>query len=204
MSGAGIRLVAGLGNPGERYAATRHNVGFWFVEELAARAATTFSAQAKLHGALARVTLAGHELRLLKPDTYMNHSGRAVAATANYYRIPVEAVLVVHDELDLPAGTVRLKRGGGHGGHNGLRDIVAHLGADFWRLRVGIGRPPGSGADVTGHVLSRPGAADEKAIREALDAGACALERMLEVGPQRAMNELHARPAAPAAEDPAR
>src|SRR5574340_209360 len=138
----GIRLIVGLGNPGRQYAATRHNVGFMWVERLAGTEGAALKPEARFHGLAGRLVLDGRELWLLQPQTFMNVSGRAVAAFAHFYRLAPEEVLVVHDELDLPPGTVRLKQGGGHGGHNGLKDIVAHLHTPaFWRLRFGIGHP---------------------------------------------------------------
>ena len=132
------RLIVGLGNPGQEYAATRHNVGFWFVDQLAEKLKTPLAPQAKFFGRAAR----SGELWLLQPTTFMNRSGQAVAALANFYKISPAEILVIHDELDLPPGGIRLKQGGGNGGHNGLKDIQARLGTpDFWRLRLGIGHP---------------------------------------------------------------
>lgn len=187
-----MQLVVGLGNPGDRYAQTRHNAGFWFADLLASRAGEAFSRQAKFHGELARFTLAGADLRVLKPETYMNRSGQAIAAVCRFFRIPPAGVLVVHDELDLPPGAVRLKLGGGAGGHNGLRDTISHIGAEFWRLRVGVGHP-GHRDQVTDYVLSRARAEEESEIRDALDAAADALEVMLARGSEAAMQQLHSR-----------
>ncbi len=155
MSDAGIRLIVGLGNPGTQYEATRHNVGFWFVDAIANACRESFRAEPKFHGELCRVTLGGYDLRLLKPSTYMNRSGQSVAAVTRYFNLPPEQILVAHDELDLSVGTLRLKQGGGHAGHNGLRDTIASLGSrEFWRLRIGIAHP-GDRTLVTGYVLSQ-------------------------------------------------
>ncbi len=166
---AGLRLIAGLGNPGADYAATRHNVGFWFVDALAAEHGERFGMESRLLGETARARVAGEDVRLLRPSTFMNRSGQSVAAALRYWKIEPAQCLVVHDDLDLPAGTARLKFDGGHGGQNGLRDIVAHLGhGAFHRLRLGIGHP-GHKDRVTGWVLGRPGKDDEAAMRTAID-----------------------------------
>ncbi len=169
-----IRLVAGLGNPGREYAATRHNAGFWFVDELAARLSTTFASEGKFGGDVAKAGA----LRLVKPMTFMNLSGRAVAGLSRFFGIAPAEILVVHDELDLLPGKAKMKFGGGHAGHNGLRDIQAQLGTpDFWRLRIGIGHPRDTELtqqEVVDYVLKPPMAAQQvdvdKAIRHALDA----------------------------------
>ena len=153
---SGIRLVVGLGNPGKDYSSTRHNAGFWWVENLASIRHAQLKPENKFYGLAGRTTQGGNELWLLEPQTYMNASGRAVAALARFYKITPEEILVVHDELDLPPGEVKLKKGGGHGGHNGLRDIISQLGTtDFWRLRLGIGHP-GDKAAVVDYVLNAP------------------------------------------------
>jgi len=187
-----LKLVVGLGNPGPRYEQTRHNAGFWFVDLLAERARGRFAADSRFQGELARITLAGDELRLLKPTTFMNLSGQSAGAVARFFKLAPEQLLVVHDELDLPPGTARLKRGGGHGGHNGLRDLVRHMGADFWRLRVGIGHP-GDRDQVVDYVLTRAPAEEEKAIRATLEDAVAAVEKMLSQGAERAMHQLHSR-----------
>lgn len=191
MDVPGIRLIVGLGNPGPDYAATRHNVGFWFVDALAAAHGGRFRLEGKLHGELCRLTLGGADLRLLKPATYMNRSGQSVAAVSRYFDIAPESILVAHDELDLPVGKVRLKQGGGHAGHNGLRDTIAVLGsADFWRLRIGIDHP-GERGQVIGYVLGRPSQDDAVAIREALDQAQGITADLLAGRYQAAMNDLH-------------
>jgi PTH1 family peptidyl-tRNA hydrolase len=191
MDPAGIRLVVGLGNPGPEYALTRHNVGFWFVDALAERHGQTFRAEAKLHGQLCRLSLGGADLRLLKPSTYMNRSGQSVAAVARYFDIPPESILVAHDELDLPVATLRLKRGGGHAGHNGLRDTIPALGSpDFWRLRIGIGHP-GDRNLVTGYVLGRASKDEALRILEALADAEGLIDDFMLGRFQPAMNRLH-------------
>jgi len=187
------RLIVGLGNPGARYEGTRHNAGFWFVEALARQAQAPWRQEARFHGEVARAPVAGRDCWLLRPLTYMNRSGQAVAALARYYRIPPEAVLVAHDELDLPPGTARLKRGGGHAGHNGLRSIQQELGgAGFLRLRLGIGHP-GSKELVTPYVLGRPPAEEEARIREAVARALEVLPELMAGDLQRAMHRLHTR-----------
>ncbi len=166
-----LKLIVGLGNPGQDYTETRHNAGFWFVEEYAANCSSSFSPDKKFFGEIARVSSGGTDCRLLKPDTFMNHSGRSVKALMEYFNILPTEILVAHDEIDLDAGTVRLKRGGGHGGHNGLRDIISQLGSkDFLRLRIGVGHP-GNKDDVIDYVLHRPGRDDRNKIDDAIKRG---------------------------------
>jgi len=168
-----MKLVVGLGNPGKKYEATRHNAGCWWVERLAHGARAELRESARYHGRAAKLATP-HEIWLLLPDTYMNESGRAVAALAGFYKIEPGEILVVHDELDLPPGIARLKKGGGTGGHNGLNDIAARLGTkDFWRLRLGIGHPRDNAAteqEVVDYVLHKPSAADRAAIEDAISA----------------------------------
>lgn len=164
---SGIRLIAGLGNPGPEHESDRHNAGFWFVEALARRHGGQWRHESRFSGELARVPVGGQEVWVLKPQTYMNRSGQSVSALARFYRIPAEEILVVHDELDLAPGTARLKRGGGSGGHNGLKDITAALGSpDYWRLRLGIGHPRdlAPGREVIDFVLKRPTQPEQSAI----------------------------------------
>lgn len=190
MEPDGIRLIVGLGNPGPEYAPTRHNVGFWFVDSLGSGQAM-FKAESRFHGELGRLVLRGRDLRLLKPSTYMNHSGRSVAAVCRYFEILPEQVLVAHDELDLPVGTVRLKQGGGHAGHNGLRDTINLLGSrDFWRLRIGIDHP-GDRSLVTNYVLGRPSREDALRIEESLRDAEGVIDDCLDGRFQMAMNRLH-------------
>lgn len=193
-----LYAIAGLGNPGPEYEQTRHNAGFWFVDVLAQRHHGSFRREAKFQGLLARVRIAGAEVLLFKPMTFMNRSGQAVSALCQFYRIPPAQLLVAHDDLDLPPGTVRLKLGGGHGGHNGLRDIHKPLGPDYRRLRVGIGHP-GDRSLVLDYVLSRPSRADEDAIRRGIEEAADAVETWLRQGPEnpgwdKAMQQLHTPP----------
>lgn len=191
MDVAGIRLIVGLGNPGPEYAATRHNVGYWLADGLASRFGQVFKAEGRFHGELCRIGCGSADLRLLKPSTYMNHSGRSVAAVSRYFEIPPERILIAHDELDLPVGTVRLKQGGGHAGHNGLRDTIAILGTrEFWRLRIGIDHP-GDRSLVTGYVLGRPSRDDAQRIEEALLDAQGTLEDLLSGRFQAAMKRLH-------------
>lgn len=193
MSDNGIRLVVGLGNPGPLYEGTRHNAGFWLVDGLAADHHGQFRTESKFHGMLARVNIGGQDLRLLKPMTFMNHSGRAVAAVARYFDIPIPQILVAYDELDLPPGRVKLKLGGGHAGHNGMRDTISALGSrDFWRLRIGIDHP-GHKTQVTNYVLSRPTTEDAALILGGLADCRRSMPYLLGGDFQVAMNRLHAR-----------
>jgi peptidyl-tRNA hydrolase, PTH1 family len=192
MAGEPLKLIVGLGNPGTEYARTRHNAGFHFVEELARRYEAIFRSEPRHRAELARARIGQAELWLLKPMSYMNHSGDPLRSVASFYKVPLEAILVAYDELDFPAGIVRLKRGGGAAGHNGMRDVIAHMGDDFWRLRIGIGHP-GDRTQVLDYVLGRPGPADGVLIHEALLAAADALPVMLTEGAQIAMNRLHSR-----------
>lgn len=190
--GTPIRLIAGLGNPGSQYDKTRHNAGFWFVDELARRYSGQFAAEKRFSGDVCKLQVGSNVVWLIKPMTFMNRSGLAVRQLADFYRIPVENILVVHDELDIPAGEVRLKQGGGHGGHNGLRDLHAHLGADYWRLRLGVGHP-GDRNKVVDYVLSRPTQDDEIVILRAIDTAADQIGLILQGEMQKAMQALHTR-----------
>lgn len=192
MSGSCIQLIVGLGNPGERYVRTRHNAGAWFVDELARRHGGVFRLERSQQAELARIQIAGAELWLLKPTTFMNDSGAPIASVCHFYKLPADTLLVAHDELDLSVGVVRLKQGGGHGGHNGLRDAIAAVGADFWRLRVGIGHP-GHKDLVHDYVLQRASSSEESAIHAAIAAAADVLPLLVEQGAEKAMNRLHTR-----------
>jgi PTH1 family peptidyl-tRNA hydrolase len=186
-----IRLIVGLGNPGREYETTRHNVGFWWVEELAREQKLSFKSESKFHGLTARGQLHGHEVLLLKPQTFMNVSGRSVGALVQFYKIEPAEMLVVHDELDLPPGVARLKTGGGHGGHNGLKDIIAHLGTkDFWRLRIGIGHP-GDRAEVSDYVLGDPRREERELIDEAMRKAQNIAHLIIEGKTEAAMLKLH-------------
>jgi peptidyl-tRNA hydrolase, PTH1 family len=202
MAGEPLKLIVGLGNPGTEYARTRHNAGFQFVDELASRHQATFRSEPRHQAELARARVGGEDLWLLKPMSYMNRSGHPVRSVADFYKVPVGSVLVAYDELDFPAGVVRLKQGGGAAGHNGMRDVIAHMGDEFWRLRIGIGHP-GDRSAVLDYVLGRPNAADAELIREALHAAADAVPVLLTEGAQIAMNGLHGRGPSPGEPPPA-
>jgi peptidyl-tRNA hydrolase, PTH1 family len=192
MPGEPIKLIAGLGNPGTEYARTRHNAGFLFVDELAMRHGATFRSEPRHAAEVARARIAGGDLWLVKPMNYMNHSGDAVRSVASFYKLPVEALLVAYDDMDFPPGVVRLKQGGGAAGHNGMRDVIAQMGDEFWRLRIGIGHPP-ERAQVLDYVLGRPAAAEAMLIESALQAAVDTLPLLLSDGAQVAMNQLHSR-----------
>ena len=183
-------FIVGLGNPGPKHAGDRHNVGFWLADQLASRLGVRFSADSKMLGETASGTLAGRPVRLLKPTTFMNRSGQSLRRFLDYYQANLGQALVLHDELDLPPGTARLKLGGGHGGHNGLRDIIAHGSPEFLRLRIGIGHP-GHKDQVTDFVLSSPGAAERALILDALDAALDALEVLAASTLEKATQQLH-------------
>jgi PTH1 family peptidyl-tRNA hydrolase len=184
-------LIAGLGNPGSKYDRTRHNAGFWFIDELAREHGWQLKADRKFHGEFCRERISGSGVLGLKPDTFMNDSGRSVRAVMDYFNVPVERVLVAYDDLDLPPGIVRLKKGGGHGGHNGLRSLFSHLGdQNFWRLRIGIGHP-GIREAVTPWVLSRPGKEDEGLILQAIERATAVAPQVVGGSSDRAMQVLH-------------
>ncbi|UMR80583.1 aminoacyl-tRNA hydrolase [Escherichia coli] len=188
-----IKLIVGLANPGAEYAATRHNAGAWFVDLLAERLHAPLREEAKFFGYISRVTLGGEDVRLLVPTTFMNLSGKAVAAMASFFRINPDEILVAHDELDLPPGVAKFKLGGGHGGHNGLKDIISKLGnnPNFHRLRIGIGHP-GDKNKVVGFVLGKPPVSEQKLIDEAIDEAARCTEMWFTDGLTKATNRLHA------------
>ena len=191
--GASYQLLIGLGNPGARYETTRHNAGVWLLERVARRYASGFRSSPRCFGSIADADIAGTRVRLFRPDTFMNHSGRAVAAVAGFYKVPIERILIAHDEIDLPPGTVRLKRGGGHGGHNGLRDVVPQLAsAGFSRIRIGVGHP-GSKDRVVGYVLDRPPPAERSEIDDAIERVVDEIARIAGGDLEGAMNTLHRR-----------
>lgn len=190
MPAFALKLIVGLGNPGTEYARTRHNAGFWFVDALARRHGGTFRSESKHQGELARVRIAGEEIWLLKPMTFMNRSGAAVRSVQSFYKLDTSTTLVGHDEIDLPLGVLRLKEGGGHGGHNGLRDLIATVGDSFWRLRFGVGHP-GHRDAVIGHVLSRASAEEDRALSDLVEAAVALVPELIEHGPQRVMHRLH-------------
>ncbi|MEP1214656.1 MAG: aminoacyl-tRNA hydrolase [Marinobacter sp.] len=186
-----ILMVVGLGNPGPDYANTRHNAGALFVEALAREAGQTLRPEKKYHGLYARIQMQGLDLHLLTPSTYMNRSGLSIKALADFFKILPEQILVAHDELDLPPGTAKLKKGGGHGGHNGLRDAIAHLGTnDFQRLRIGIGHP-GDSRQVTGYVLGRLGKRETEELNAVIDEIIRVLPDAANGKLPAAMNRLH-------------
>jgi len=189
-----FRLVVGLGNVGTRYAETRHNAGFWYVDAVARHFGEAFRDDRRLPGAVARVQHEGRDVRLLKPGSLMNRSGGPLAAVARFHRIPPEQILVAHDDLDLPPGGVRIKQGGGHGGHNGLRSIDAQLGSrDYWRLRIGVGHP-GERDAVVGYVLSKPSPDERRLIETAIDAALAETDRLILDGDlEGAMHALHSK-----------
>ncbi|MCP1289039.1 MULTISPECIES: aminoacyl-tRNA hydrolase [Chromobacterium] len=188
---SGIRLIVGLGNPGAEYDRTRHNAGFWLVDELCWRYKGSWRTEGKFQGDVARVDIEGQDVWLLKPMTYMNLSGQAVLALAHFYKILPDQILVVHDELDLPPGAARFKQGGGHGGHNGLKDIAARLSSPaFWRLRLGIGHP-GDRNEVANFVLKKPRAEEQQALDEAIEQALRQLPAAIGGKMAAAMKELH-------------
>ena len=184
-------LIAGLGNPGSKYDKTRHNAGFWLIDRLARAHGWQLKADRKFHGEFCRERISGSVVLGLKPDTFMNDSGRSVRAVMDYFNVPVDRILVAYDDLDLPPGVVRLKKGGGHGGHNGLRSLFSHLGdSEFWRLRIGIGHP-GLREAVTPWVLSRPGQVDENLIVEAIERAIAEVPQIAHGKTDRVMQVLH-------------
>lgn len=199
MPASPIRLMVGLGNPGPEYVDTRHNAGFWWIDALAHDLGASLKSENKFFGHVARAQSHGQELWLLQPQTYMNLSGKAVAALARFYKIMPDEILVIHDELDLPPGDVKLKQGGGHAGHNGLKDIAAALGAPgFWRLRLGIGHPRTLNLNqpVADFVLHRPRAEEEKAIHASIDHSLASLKWLISGDFPQATHAIHTRPPA--------
>jgi len=191
-AGLPLRVIVGLGNPGPEHLLTRHNAGFWFVDLLASRHGGEFRDYRKYSGETARIAIAGREVMLLKPTTYMNRSGLSIRQLSDFFKVSPEEILVAHDELDIPVGTLRLKLGGGHGGHNGLRDTIAHIGENFWRLRIGIGHP-GNKTEVIDYVLTRAPRPEEDQILEAVGTAADHIPLVLESGAERVMSKLHAK-----------
>ncbi|MBS0406422.1 MAG: aminoacyl-tRNA hydrolase [Proteobacteria bacterium] len=186
-----IKLFVGLGNPGPEYAATRHNAGFWWIDQLARRLNAPLALERAYKGRVARASVAGQSVWLLQPQTFMNLSGQSVSALARFFKIAPDEILVAHDELDLPAGEAKLKFGGGHAGHNGLRDIHAQLGtADYWRLRLGVGHP-GARQEVVGWVLQKPPLDEQIAIEQAIDRAAAAFELLAAGDMNAATQRIH-------------
>ena len=187
-----IRIIAGLGNPEDRYERTLHNAGFWFVDALARKYGGSFRYEKKFDADTCRVKMHGEDVWLVKPQSYMNNSGQPIRGLLDYYRLSVTELLVAHDEIDLPPGTVRLKEGGGHGGHNGLRDIVRHCGADFLRLRLGVGHP-GDKDEVTNYVLKRGSSDVEAAIERNIDDAMAVMPELVDGDINAAMKKLHTK-----------
>ncbi|MCP5141053.1 MAG: aminoacyl-tRNA hydrolase [Chromatiales bacterium] len=186
-------MIVGLGNPGPQYDQTRHNAGFWFLDEVASRAGVSLRPDGKFFGAAAKAVIDGRDVWLLKPDTFMNRSGQAIGALARFYKIAPEAILVAHDELDLDPGTVRLKRGGGHGGHNGLRDTINQLASkEFMRLRLGVGHP-GHKDLVVDYVLNKPSQDDRRKIEDAIWDAEREIAAIVRGDFEAVMRVLHAR-----------
>ncbi len=198
-----IRMLVGLGNPGPEYAATRHNAGFWWLDAVAGKLGARLAHDRNYHGLVARVNRAGTDpLWLVEPQTYMNLSGKSVAALARFFKIAPEQILVAHDELDLLPGQLKLKQGGSHAGHNGLKDIVAQLGsADFWRLRLGIGHP-GVKAEVIDYVLRKPSQEHREAIEQCVALSLQSLDLLLAGEMERAMMKVHRKPPRPKPDAP--
>jgi PTH1 family peptidyl-tRNA hydrolase len=190
MSGTDLKIIVGLGNPGPEHLLTRHNAGFWFVDALAAKLGARFRSHTKFQGEICKLTVGGDEITLLKPTTYMNRSGLSIRALTDYQKVQPVQIMVVHDELDLPVGEARFKQGGGHGGHNGLRDTITHIGPEFWRLRLGIGHP-GDKSQVIDYVLRRAPKIEEDKIVAAVAKAVDAIDTFIDKGAERAMNELH-------------
>ncbi|MCW8932505.1 MAG: aminoacyl-tRNA hydrolase [Gammaproteobacteria bacterium] len=187
-----IQLIVGLGNPGNEYEKTRHNAGFWFIDQLVSQNNLTLKNESKFLGEIAKFNSPSGNIWLLKPLTFMNRSGQSIARLAQFYKIKHEQILIVHDELDLPPGSVKLKQGGGHGGHNGLRDSIAQLGKNFYRLRLGIGHP-GSKEQVVGFVLGKTPKSEKILVESAIDKAVDSIELILQGDMQKAMNQLHAK-----------
>jgi PTH1 family peptidyl-tRNA hydrolase len=187
-----IRIIAGLGNPEDNYERTLHNAGFWFVDALARKYGGHFRYEKKFDAEICRVTMHGEDVWLVKPQSYMNHSGPPVRGMLDYYRLTPAGLLVAHDEIDLQPGTVRLKDGGGHGGHNGIRDVIRHCGADFLRLRLGVGHP-GEKDKVTNYVLKRGSSEVEAAIERNIDDAVAVMPELVDGDINAAMKKLHTK-----------
>lgn len=187
-----LAMIAGLGNPGDKYERTLHNAGFWFVDALAREYGGHFNYDKKFDADICKVRISGADVWLAKPQSFMNQSGQPIRAMLDYYRLGTEQLLVAHDEIDLPPGTARLKQGGGHGGHNGLRDIIRHCNKEFLRLRLGVGHP-GHKDQVVGYVLKRAGSDAERAIEASVDDAVGVVPEIIESGIGAAMKTLHTR-----------
>jgi PTH1 family peptidyl-tRNA hydrolase len=189
-----VTIIAGLGNPEDKYERTLHNAGFWFVDALLRKYGGTFRYEKKFDADICRINLHGDDVWLVKPQSYMNLSGQPVRGMLDYYRLKPTELLVAHDEIDLPPGTVRLKKGGGHGGHNGMRDVIKHCGADFLRLRLGVGHP-GEKSQVTNYVLKKASSDVEVAIEKTIDDAIDVMPVLLDDGLNAAMKKLHTKAA---------
>jgi|SRR5882672_1764410 len=200
MASFPLRLIVGLGNPGPEYALTRHNAGFWFADALARECNGKFREQRRFQGELAKIRVGEQEIGIFKPLTFMNRGGLAVKSLLDYREIDLDQVLVAHDDLDLPVGSVRLKFGGGAGGHNGLKDLIAHLGDKFWRFRFGVGHP-GNKDDVLDYVLRRAPAAEEDQIISRVGDAVAIFPTLLDKGGEHVMNQLHRSNPAAAADE---
>ena len=188
-----LRVIVGLGNPGPKYTETRHNAGFWFIEQVARKYSATFRPEKKFHGEVAKISLQGKDIWLLKPGTFMNRSGLAVRSLLSFYRIAADQLLVAHDEIDLPPGTAKLQTGGGHGGHNGLRDIISQLGTkDFHRLRIGVGHP-GSKEQVVDYVLHNASRDERILIDRDIDDAVGVMPELASGALEQAMQKLHSK-----------
>lgn len=192
MSHTPIKLIVGLANPGKEYEKTRHNAGAWFIDEILREHDLSLRPEKKFHGLYTEAKIANESCHLLIPTTFMNLSGQSVQACANYFKIPPESILIIHDEIDLPTGIIRLKKDGGDGGHNGLKDIIAHLNTkQFFRLRIGVGRPAPSRGEVVDYVLNAPSKLDRKLIDDAIQLGINTLPLIVHGDIAKAMQQLH-------------
>jgi len=188
-----LKVIVGLGNPGSKYTKTRHNAGFWFIDEVARKYSAPFRSEKKFHGEVAKISLEGKDIWLLKPDTFMNRSGLATQSLLSFYRITAEQLLVAHDEIDLPPGTIKLKTGGGHGGHNGLRDIISQAGTkEFHRLRIGVGRPV-TKEQVVDYVLHKASLNDQVLIDCDIDKAITIIPDLASGALEQAMQQLHSK-----------
>jgi PTH1 family peptidyl-tRNA hydrolase len=192
MPGLAIKLIVGLGNPGREYDSTRHNAGFWLADELARRHGGAWRMEGRFRVELTRARMGSSECWLAKPQAFMNLSGQVTAALLAFYKLDAGELLALHDELDLPPGELRLKMGGGAGGHNGLKDLIAHLGDGFWRLRIGVGHP-GDRELVTPYLLGRASAEDRAPLQKAVQAAADVIPTLFDQGAERVMQQLHTR-----------
>ena len=187
-----IRIIAGLGNPGEKHERTLHNAGFWFADALADAFGGGFRYEKKFDAEICKLAMHGEDVWLMKPQSYMNLSGGPIRSVLDYYRLKANEMLVAHDEIDLPLGTVRFKKAGGHGGHNGLRDVIQHCGPDFLRLRIGVGHP-GEKSKVTNYVLKRASSDAERAVEDNIAEAVAAMRTLFDDGLDAATKELHTR-----------